>query len=66
MEIKKVINVTIELDELKAIIVEHLKSKNIKVNPKNIYFNIDADDDDGHWRLTYKLSNISCQGEEMK
>jgi len=64
MEINKEITVKLTTNDLKEIIIEHMKSKG--VNVQSIYFNISKSNHIDDWYsqfpLDYQLFEIICKG----
>jgi hypothetical protein len=68
MEIIKEVRVKLTTNDLKKIIIEHLKNKG--VNVKSVHFNVKGHNrDDNHfaqYSLEYRLDDVLCIGEEIK
>lgn len=68
MEINREITVRLTTDDLREIIIEHLKSKNVDI--KSIHFKVSGHEAKGDWfselPLDYRLDEVVCKGVEYK
>jgi hypothetical protein len=68
MEIKKTVSVRLSPSDVKAIIIEHLLNKGIKVNMKDVYFRVGGHEAEGdffsQYPLDYRLDEVLCEGIE--
>lgn len=67
MEIIKETTIKISVEEVKEIIINHLKEKGIDVT--SISFNVNGHNDEDDWRgeypLTYMLDDVTCKCETV-
>ena len=67
MEIKKEVTVNLTTEDIEKILIEHLKSKGVKV--ENVYFDVNGHNREDDWRaefpLEYRLDKVTCKGVEI-